>query len=204
MVKRTFFVACLALASAWLLTGSAVSAAFFAQASAGGMVFRSLSVDLEVSNSASWEEPAQFFSEVSLHGADDLIPGGPIRSEVFWVKNVSKSPRTLRVFGQLLGNANPSLLDDLLEIRVISENSPLASWQSLRQWAEVGGPFENGDLLEGQARRFQLEYRLLPRYPSDPDGDGPRQASDIVGDEVFEAVSGPWSFALRGNIQEEQ
>ena len=204
MIKRTVFAALFALTLAWLLSSGVATAAFYGQTLAGGMVFRSLSLDLQISNSSSHQEPAQFFSEVSLVGASDLIPGGPIHTEPFWVKNVSRSPKTLKLYGQFLGNPPPSSFDELLQIRITTEQAMNSGWMTLKQWSETGSSLEDGELLAGLARRYQFEYRLLPRYVSDPDGSGPLQDGDLVGEEIFTQQSGPWSFALHGVVQERQ
>ena len=128
-----------------------------------------------------------FSTAEHLNGAVTLQPGMQPYQETFWIKNDSSVAQQLDVSMQLQASGGDwEQLKDLVSIKLydVSENTT-GEWYTLNEWSESAKPLPNSHLTETQQRQYTINYDIADAYPVDPDGDGPIQVGDAIGNELM-------------------
>ncbi len=182
---KKVFLSLGSLLTVYLLLGSTALALFLPQASLTGMQMKTADLRLLVATSGG-SNPSYSSSE-HLNGAVTLQPGMTPYQEVFWVKNDSSVAQQLDVTLQLQASGGDwEKLKDIVRMQLYDESeSNAGEWYTLNEWAAQARELPNNHLTETQQRKYSIFYDLSDTYPVDPDGDGPIQAGDDIGNELM-------------------
>lgn len=175
----------------YLLLGSSAFALFLPQVKLTGLQMRTANLALLVGVRGG-DNPIYSTTE-TMNGAVTLQPGMDYYAEQFWVKNDSSITQqvdlSMRIEG---GSGDWDELEDLVQIELYDpETTTSTGWFTLAEWQAERKAFPNPHLVETQARKFEIHYEFADTYPEDPDGEGPLQAGDPIGNELMDkAITG--------------
>ena len=183
---RKTFLSLGSLLVVYLLLGSSAFALFLPQASLTGMEMKTANLSLLVATT-NGSNPIYSTAE-HLNGAVTLQPGMEPYQEVFWLKNDSSVAQQLDVTMRLeAGGGDWEKLKDIVKMQLYDLNENNAGeWYTLNEWATAAKPLPNNHLTETQSRKYSISYDLADTYPTDPDGDGPIQSGDVIGNELMD------------------
>ena len=189
MKKSLFSVGSLLMV--YLMLGSTAAAYFLPQAKLTGLEIKTATLGLLVGVRGG-DNPTYVPSE-RLNGAVTLQPQMNPYVEQFWVKNNSSITQQVTVAAQLVGGEGDwEALGDLVEIEFVHmESGESSGWFTINQWREEQRPLPQPQLVETQAKKYQIHYEFADTYPTDPDGSGPISAGDPIGNEMMDkAITG--------------
>jgi hypothetical protein len=187
-MKKMIAIALVIFLVGFVLTATRVWSTFTPNLQLRGATLSSLSSDLLLSNV---ETPAlhQYQAFGELKGAQSIIPGGQEFSEFFWVWNKNQEV-PLQLFGKFLsGNGDWAKLAPLIEVQITpSDKQFTAPWFPLSQLAE-----NRTEIIQNfgsnEQKKIVVNYRMVTRYPFDPDGSGPLDQGDYLGAEIQNLTS---------------
>lgn len=192
---RSLFVGTL-LVGLYTMVGSTAFALLSPQAGLSQFTFQTAHLDILVGTSSG----GPFLQELSLNTNDLLLPNNTEHTVDFWIKNASSNGFQFALSGELgEGNQDWEVLKKVIEVKV-SNLSIDTGWHTLENWSLAKQSFP-GVLGSGATQRYQLVYRLPDRYPTDPDGDGPLQTGDQIGEELEGKITAGMTFTISGEIQ---
>jgi len=166
------------------------------QAGLSSFTLRTAQLDLQIGNSSG----GPFTPELQLDTNEYLLPNSIAHTQDFWVRNTSSSGLEFQLTEQLgEGDQDWLALKDVIEIRV-SNLITDTGWLSLQEWEQSAVSFP-GILGSGSTQRYQFSYRLPDTYGVDPDGVGPLQVGDAVGEELEGKITSNMSFTISGVLQ---
>lgn len=205
-MRKRIFIGALGIVAAYAMVTTTALAVFSPQAQVESLAFRTSSYSLKVSADPG-ENPADssFSQSISLQGANDMYPGMPPASEKFWVKNDSTTPQVLGLKGAFSsGDKDWEKLKyavhiNLRDLRDFSESGYVTAGETQSNaW-----PFPISYLYPGERRQFEIEYLMPTYYPIDPDGDGPLQVDDLIGNEAMGLETTGAAFVIVAEPREE-
>jgi len=152
---RKVYLSILAIVATVALVGGATYAAFTNAATSGPNTFATGNADLKLRH-----QPSQGWAD-SYGGASwgNLYPGWSDSYNVY-LKNVSSSPISLRVFPKITGATGAGVMLDKVYLQFLySDGTPVLNSSgnpcgnvTLRWWQDNPDSFDIGDLTQGQVR----------------------------------------------------
>lgn len=183
------------LVGMYTMLGSTVFALLMPQSHLSTFLFQTAQLDLLVASSSG----GPFTHQLSLATDSMLLADDTEHSTDFWVKNASSNTIDFQLSGQLsTGDQDWDVLKKAIEIN-ISNFSDESGWKTLEEWTNSSVDFP-GQLESGTTRRYRFLYRLPSTYSYDPDGEGPIQIGDAIGEELEGKVTTGMTFTISGEI----
>lgn len=201
-MKKRMFVSALGMLVAYSVVASTALAVFSPQAQVGALAFRTSSYSLKISSDPSMTDPAtsSFGQSISLQGANNMYPGMEPVAERFWLMNTSSSSQMLQLHGAFSpGDEDWEKLKGAIRFKIkdvlnFAETTMITLGETSSQpWTMATMP-----LGSGERRLFEIEYSMSTEYSVDPDGDGPLQAGDPIGNEAMGLETTGASFIIDG------
>lgn len=183
----------------YTMVASTALALFLPQANLTALGFRAARVDLEISLESGGG--SGYASQQSLTIPEYLHPDGTEYSQLFWIKNVSSNGQDMILTGQMLaGVFDWDRISQVVELN-ITHTGMETGWYTLADWASSPIEIPGGVMQPGQSRKYGFSYRMMTHYAVDPDGPGPLQAGDEIGDELEGAMTENVTFQIDGDLQ---
>lgn len=187
------------LLAVYLLMGSTALALFYPQVSLTGLDLKTANLNLLV---AVTDGDNPIFSETGqLSGVTTLQPGMSSVTETFWLKNNSSTNQRLDLTVQIEGQINGDwgVVKDLVMLELYDpQTAETSDWHSLAELYNQKLSMPSPNLLKGDQRKYELHYDFADTYPVDPDGDGPIQVGDPVGNELMGKETGGYNLLFEG------
>lgn len=197
---KKVFLSLAMLVGVYTLVASTAVAMFLPQAQVNGITLRSAVLNLLVSDTGGLNP--EFYPQASMDGNSWLKPGANPEPEAFWLKSDNDANQTIYVTARVQsGGGDWELLKDVMTIKISDfDETEETETYSLAQWQEAKAvPL---DVYRGVVeRRYLMWYGMLDTYPTDPDGAGPLQAGDPVGNELMDKTVTDLQIVFEGNSQ---
>lgn len=182
----------------YLLLGSSALALFLPESRLTGM--QMTTSDLELMVDVGGGDSPIFVPTDHINGPITLKPEMEPFPEQFWVKNTSSLTERLDLSMYLDGGSGDwEALGDLAQVAIVDpETGEDSGWYSLNEWREAPKSFPNPRLNDGQYRRYEAHYEFADVYPVDPDGDGPIEVGDAIGNEMMDKSITDLTMIIQG------
>lgn len=187
-MKKLIIIALAIFLAGFVITATTVWSDFTPNLRLRGATLSSLSSDLLISNMDN-PQPTQYQAFGELKGAQNIVPGGEEFSEFFWVWNKnSESP--VRLLGRFIsGDGDWAKLAPLIEVQIAPIGKQLtAPWITLSQLVQFQTEITQA-LAPNEQKKIVVRYRMVVRYPLDPDASGPLEQGQYLGAEVQNLTS---------------
>lgn len=174
-----------AVAVTYILVASTAAAMFFTSAEFTGISLSTSSLELLVS-AYEGDNPTDFAKSAILLGGMNMQPGMTPQEHYFWVRaNNSPGQKINMSVHFTKGTGDWEQLKDLVLIQIKDTTSDLQSdWLTLDQWQQTQD-MPQPNLNASEHRKYVMRVNFPEVYSFDPDGEGPLQVGDPIGDEAM-------------------
>lgn len=185
-----------------LASASLTAAMVYPKAHLNQMTFTTPTYQLKVAIALDPGE-SDYDSEQDLAGYGDLYPGMPeVQPEHFWVKNMSSDDVAFKLTGAFVNDAGSwTTLSDQAEMKITrADTGESTGWKRLSQWRvddQVDLP--GTEIAAGEEKKYLVSYRMPEHYTVDPDGNGPINLGDPLGEEAMGQTAEGIIFAIQGD-----
>jgi hypothetical protein len=200
MKVNRILVSVASLCLVYSLLGSTALALFLPQVSLTGMQLSTSTLGLLV---GTGDNPT-YVQTGHLAGVSDLHPGMTPFTDSFWLQNTSSTmPLDLSI--QMEGGSSDwEQLKNLIQIQIrdVSGNHT-SPWFSLAEITDASfHPLPNFVLPARESRQYEIVYDFPATYPLDPDGSGPLQAGDPIGNEMMDKSTNDMQIIFEGKAHQ--
>lgn len=173
-----------AVVATYSLVASTAAAMFLTTAQFTGMQLETTSLALKVS--ADGHDSPVYHDTAVLDGSYVLQPGMNPHENFFWLKTENSAGQQVTLSAYMEGGSGDwEALQNLILIRIEETTSGVGTdWLTLKEWQQSHA-LPVPTMSEGEQRKYVMLFDLLDSYVEDPDGSGPIQSGDPVGNEAM-------------------